>query len=282
MTPAPPRSGGTTLDERRIRVDGVEIAYWEAGGGSPVLFLHGLGGRKDNWTENFEAFARSHRTVALDLPGFGNSSKGEAPYGIAFFARTVRAFLGAIGLERPSLVGNSMGGHISLRFALDYPGDLDRLVLVDAAGANVGMDPTALPMNPQTLLDSEIPFEPTEDVLRMMMGFIVYENPPVAERLLAQALTDWKAPDARERRQAFLRSAVSLYESPLLDRLGEVRAPTLVVWGEKDRLVRRPNAFAFRDGIPGARLVMYERCGHVPMLERPADFNRDVLAFLAP
>src|SRR5271155_5267218 len=123
--------------ETQIDVNGLSLSVIDQGNGPAILFVHGLGGYKENWEENLGHFAANHRTIAIDLPGFGHSDKpADLPYGIEFFADTLCAVLDRLGIDRAHWVGNSMGGHVATFATLKYPARVDRLVLVDAAGTN--------------------------------------------------------------------------------------------------------------------------------------------------
>ena len=127
----------TMPTEKRLSLEGHEIAYWDEGEGVPLFFIHGLTASKESWTPNLAQFTGRYRVIALDLPGFGHSAKPPIDYSIALYGGVVSAFLANLGIERPHFIGNSMGGHISMLYALDRPTEVRSLVLVDAAGANV-------------------------------------------------------------------------------------------------------------------------------------------------
>jgi pimeloyl-ACP methyl ester carboxylesterase len=127
------------MQEKTIDVKGIKTSYMEEGTGAPVVFVHGLGGYKENWETNVPVFGERHRAIALDLPGYGRSEKPDVPYGPEFFASFVGKFMKALGVPRAHLVGNSMGGHLSLAAARTPT--VDRLVLVvhRRPGARAGL-----------------------------------------------------------------------------------------------------------------------------------------------
>ena len=134
---------------RRAEIHGSTVNYVDIGEGEgePVVFVHGLGGQWQNWLENIPRVARERRVIALDLPGFGRSAMPREEITIRNYARTVEALCQQLGLGRIALVGNSMGGFVSAEVVIDYPGRVERLVLVSAAGissANVHRAPTLL------------------------------------------------------------------------------------------------------------------------------------------
>jgi pimeloyl-ACP methyl ester carboxylesterase len=123
------------MNDRFVEVDGLRVRYRSAGEYGPVLvLLHGIGRTLEDWSENMLALGESHRVFAPDFPGCGFSDKPVLPYTIPFLAGFVRDFLRVLNLERVTLVGNSMGGGISLEFSAQFPGLLEGLVLVAPAG----------------------------------------------------------------------------------------------------------------------------------------------------
>ena len=121
--------------DRYVQVDGLRVRFWAKGEeGSALLLIHGLGASIETWKDNIHVLAQDHRVYALDLPGNGRSDKPPAPYSLADLAQFVREFMRVEGIERASLVGNSVGGAVSMQFAIQFPDQVDKLVLVDSAG----------------------------------------------------------------------------------------------------------------------------------------------------
>lgn len=273
------------MEERRREIDGVEISYFDEGEGDAVVFIHGLGGYKENWEFNLPHFSRNCRALALDLPGFGHSQKPKRDYSMAFMASTIKGWLDALGVSNPVLVGNSMGGAISTLYSLTYPGAISKLVLVDAAGVNI------FPAN--LLKQDNLPVEMfaaaatgnsdrsvREKAVRSFIRRIFHTEPPVMEKMVRHALEEYFGPDFQDRAQAFLSAAQQLFMTPLRGRLGEIRVPTWVIWGDDDRLLPIENAHAFQKELPHAKITVFPACGHCPMLEYPDEFNRSLDAFL--
>lgn len=262
---------------RRVRLPGAEVNYAEIGEGEPILFVHGLAGCWRNWLENLPHFGRTHRAIALDLPGFGDSPMPSWPIEMPAYGRLIHDFCEKLGIDRvAALVGNSMGGFVSTEAVIDRPARFERLVLVSAAG---------------------IGFAKAVGSPRVRARLNVFET---AMRLLARPHRTWFA-RPRGRRYAFgglVRSPNRLRPellSELLEpglrapgfaaairaiggydtrrRLTEIEIPTLVVWGLNDQVVRVEDAIGYHRLIPGSRLELFERTGHLPQLERPERFN---------
>jgi len=266
--------------EMQLDVNGIELSVIDQGEGPAVLFVHGLGGYKENWEENLGHFAARHRAIAIDLPGFGRSEKrADLSYGIEFFSDTLCAALDRLGVARAHWIGNSMGGHIAAFAALKHPARVDRLVLVDAAGTNQAEIAELIASNPAMAPNPDL--KPTPELIEIMIRNIIFFSPsPQIEKMIARAIEDLARPDAQFRQQATFHAFQSIIATPLTERLGDVSAPTLLMWGREDRLVSLANAELFAAKVAGAKLHVIDQCGHCPMLEKPDEFNRVVAEFL--
>src|SRR5918997_4962927 len=147
-----------TVEERSVDVDGLPIHYLSAGEGPPLVLLHGAGDNALDWRWMLPALARTHRVYAPDLPGSPDSARPVADYSSAFFERFITGFLDALGIERATFVGNSLGGLISLHLALSEPSRVDALVLVDSAGLGHEINPAFTSVNVPGLSELTFPF----------------------------------------------------------------------------------------------------------------------------
>jgi pimeloyl-ACP methyl ester carboxylesterase len=269
---------GSSVDPART-----EVSYVELGEGEPLVMVHGLGGCWQSWLENIPHFARDHRVIALDLPGFGESPLPGWEISIKAYGSVVNKLCRELGIDRVPLVGNSMGGFISAEVAVSEPTSVERLVLVGAAGVS----------------HARMFRAPAETMTRMARVAA-----PFAVRYRGQAL---RRPGLRHRvfRGLFYKPTalrpelvgeITRYglESPglvaalralagydILDRLDDVEIPTLIVWGQNDYVVPPRDALEYARLIPHSQLHIFNRCGHLPMAERPVRFNRLLEQFLA-
>jgi pimeloyl-ACP methyl ester carboxylesterase len=258
----------------------------DASAPTPIVWIHGLSGSWQNWLENLPVFARTRRCVALDLPGFGASEMPATPITISGYARTVDALLRELGVPRAVVVGNSMGGFISAELAIRFGTWVERLVLVSAAGLSIEHQRNESVLRTLRLVDG---------VVKMGTGWLASRSDALASRPRSRAAM-FNVVAAHPRRlpaplvaeqlrgsggPGFLDALDAITDYPIRDRLTEIRAPTLVVWGADDRLVPVADAWEFGDLIPDARVVVYEDTGHVAMLERPDAFNALVADFVA-
>jgi pimeloyl-ACP methyl ester carboxylesterase len=270
---------------RWVQIDGRQVNVVELGSGPPLVFVHGLGGSWTNWLENICEFADDHRVVALDLPGFGASDTPREKITIPGYAALLDALCSRLGIAGASFVGSSMGGLVCADLALRTPQRVERLCLTSAAGLSIDKLPIEHALRA---------LAPLERVIAFYGGLIAARAPLLASRrrlrklvlLLVVAHPDRLPPPlvaeliAGAGRPALLPGLRAISEYPIRDRLAEIACPTLIVWGERDRLVPVADASEFERLIPRARKIVYPDTGHLPMLERPACFNEDLRAFL--
>lgn len=273
--------------QRWVEVAGSAINVIEMGAGEDVVvFVHGLAGSWQNWLEQIPHFARERRVIAMDLPGFGHSEMPREPISIPGYGRCLDALLERLGVGRAAVVGNSMGGFIGAELAIQFPARVDRLVLVSAAGLSLeekrDRQMLALARRTQNIAAFVTGWVAAQsDVLtrrprlrRLLMQYVAYRAQDLPAALIAEQIRGSGKP-------GFIDALAALTDYSIGDRAGEISCPTLIVWGEKDRLVPVRAAWEFERLIPDARAVVWPDTGHVAMLERPAAFNALVDEFLA-
>jgi 3-oxoadipate enol-lactonase len=266
-----------------VTVAGRKLAYTEVSPPAPqgtILLLTGLAAKRQGWYHQLEAFGRHYRTIALDHRDAGDSDLTPGPYRISDQAADAVAVVRALGVERLHLVGISMGGFISLELILRHPTLVDRLVLVatSAGGPGAAQPRRRLMLKylaSALLLARAEPGERSRRVYSMIMGRgYARRHPEEMDRIATIARYQPMS------RAAFNRQLGAIRQHDVSQRLGEIRAPTLVIHGEDDPLVPVENGRHLARAIPGARLLIYPNTGHIPIIERAEMFNRDVLAFL--
>jgi pimeloyl-ACP methyl ester carboxylesterase len=270
--------------QRTLELGGRRVNVLDTGGSTPaLLFLHGWSSNWQIFLLNIAAFMDTHRVLALDLPGFGASELPREPLSIRDYARLVDAMCAELGVERVSVVGNSMGGFVGAELALSFATRVDRLVLVSAAG----------------LSTSELPRLPLLGAAR-----VVAAGMPLASRIepqvvrrprLRRAAMQWvirypeklSVPLAQELvlsfgKPGFVDGLRAIFDYAYRERLPEIEIPVLIVWGQNDLLVPVGDAFRYGRLIgANARVEVFEDTGHAPMLERPSRFNALLRGFLA-
>jgi pimeloyl-ACP methyl ester carboxylesterase len=261
------------------------LDYGEGDDRPAVMFIHGLSGCWQNWLENIPHFARNHRVIAVDLPGFGESEMPVEPISMKGYSDTIDALMTELGIDTAQIVGNSMGGFIGAELAIQHPARVERLVLVAAAGLSVEYIRTERTHGLR---------HRAENVAFFYIGWLASRSQTVARRrrlrsllLLLVAAHPQKLPPELTIEQVsgsgkpgFSDALDAMLDYPLRDRLEKITCPTFIVWGDKDRLVPVKDAAVFEKLISDSRAVVYKDTGHISMMERPARFNADVEAFL--
>ncbi|MFY9315002.1 MAG: alpha/beta fold hydrolase [Burkholderiales bacterium] len=275
----------TRFVDRYIQVGTIKARYWAAGeGGAPIVLLHGFGASVELWRFTLPALAKHHRVLAVDLPGFGRSDKPEAPYTLSYLAAFVRDFLDAMGMPRATLVGNSLGGGVALRFALDFPARLERLGLVAPAALGRGGSPLLRLMSLPGV--GELLSRPSRAGTARLFRLATHNPAVVTDTIVDEAYQLARLPGTQRGFLGALRALVNPLGQrreifgPILDGLPLIAAPTLVLWGRQDRFVPVAHAGAAR-AISGVRVEVWDPCGHLPMIERPGKFSALLLDFLS-
>jgi len=283
MNAATSAGGDGGLRMRHLETAVGRLSVTEAGAGPFVLLLHGLGATKVSFLPTVAALAGQFRTVAVDLPGFGDSVKPiRASYAPPFFARAVIALMDALELDRAHVVGNSLGGRVALKTGLLYPERVRRIGLLAPSLAWLRDRPWAPLLrlvNPQLGLIQPAP--------RFVVEAIV-------QRLIPGGREEWTAAGVDEflrsyltprGRAAFYAAARAIYlEEPrgpkgLWTRLSSLETDSLFIWGRKDPLVPIRFARHVREVLPTAEHLELD-CGHVPQLERPRETHEALAKFL--
>lgn len=278
--------------QRWIIVDGtpvntIAIGPQRADVGQPLVFVHGLSGSWPNWLEQLPVFAREHRVIAVDLPGFGHSPMPAEKLSIAAYARLLDQLLDQLGVDAAAVIGNSMGGFIAAELAIGYPQRVERLVLVSAAGISTHRHRGSTHAMPA--------LRKLEQILMAAGAWTASKSDTVATRarlreatlsVVARHPSRLPAPLAAEQlrgagKPGFLQGFEAVLDYEIRERLREIACPTLIVWGDHDRLISVRDADVFAELVPDSRKVVFDDTGHVAMLERPDAFNRLLAGFLA-
>ena len=255
---------------------GLNIHYHETGKGEPVIFLHGSGpgaSGYSNFKGNFPVFADAgFRALVPDLPGFGLSSKPEdAQYTLDFFVAGVHGLVERLDLSRFTLLGNSLGGAIAIKYALDHPQLVSRLILMAPGG--VEELSTYLQMEGISKMIQVFSAGPMDtESMRRLLTLQLFDASHITEELLAERVGVCAEQP---------RTVLSTMRVPnMAPRLGEIKCPVLGFWGTNDRFNPVGGAMKILENCPNARFVLLNRCGHWVMVEHRELFNRECLTFL--
>jgi pimeloyl-ACP methyl ester carboxylesterase len=270
-----------------MSVAGRPVNTIELGEGPTMVFVHGLSGSWPNWLEQLPVFAREHRVIAMDLPGFGHSPMPAETITISLYARILDSLLEALGVSAATLVGNSMGGFVSAELAIAFPQRVERLVLISAAGISTYRHRGAERIEPYLRRAAPIVAAYTgwtatrsdwiarrRGLRNLALGFVTRHPGRLPAPLAAEQIRGAGKP-------GFMQALRANLDYPVRERLPEIACPTLIVWGDEDKVIPVSDASVFEELIPNSRKVIFEDTGHMAMLERPGAFNELLAEFVA-
>jgi pimeloyl-ACP methyl ester carboxylesterase len=273
------RRDGQGLRISRVKTSNGRMAIQQAGEGPPVVMLHGLGGTKVSFLPTQAALAPSHRTIAVDLPGFGDSDKPVGSYDAKFFARWVVGLLDELEIDRAHVIGHSMGGRVAIELGMSHPDRVDCLAL----------------MTPSLAWLRDKRWTPYLKLLRPELAFLQPAPRLIVERFVRAAIPGanggWSAAGIDEFLRSYLspRGRVAFYAAArniyleegeeFWTRLEAVEARSLFIWGRRDQLIPVGFARHVRRALPAAEHIELD-CGHIPQFERPAQTHAALGRFL--
>jgi pimeloyl-ACP methyl ester carboxylesterase len=274
-----------TPEDQYIKVGDINTRFRTAGDkGTTVVLVHGIGDAVETWDPNINVLAGHHRVYALDMVGFGRSDKPLIRPSLPFGARFVSDFMDTQHIKRASVIGNSMGGAISLQFAIQFPDKLEKLVV--ESGAALGKGVTRLFRLSSLPVIGELLTRPSRKGTATLLKEVAYDPALITDELIELYYQLFSLPRAQKSFLTTLRVGVNVFGqrpqfvSSIVDNLGKITCPTLIIWGRQDRILPVEHARVAKDGIPNTELHILDPCGHGPHFERPDEYNRLVLEFL--
>lgn len=257
--------------------DGRAICSLLAGPGQApkIVFLHGLGGSQSTWQVVLGELVERYRLAALDLPGHGRSDKplpSETDYSVAGLAAAIAEAIQTLKLTPAIVVGHSLGGAVAMQIALDSPGLVQGLVLVDSAGLGAEISGELLDLMER---------EPGRETARGLLELFFEDRRLVVERGVDEMAQIQTGPGSWEAQRAVARAAFSRQgqQFAVRDRLGDIQQPSLVVWGAKDRVIPLAHGVAAVSALPDALFKVMPGIGHVPQVEDAAGLARAIDRF---
>jgi abhydrolase domain-containing protein 6 len=263
------------LEKKVVKVQDHEIVYLEGGKGDTILLVHGFTADKDNWTQFAKSLTPEFHVVALDLPGFGESSKiQERPYNIASQILRLDQFVSELKLNKFHIAGNSMGGSISGCYAAHFPDKVLTLGLFNTGGV-YSCEKSEL-MKRIEKGENPLLIERPDQYDKMLK--FVFVHPPTIPKPVKRYLTQ-KAIAAKAFNEKVLKDIFQ--ERYLMEGdLPKIKANTLILWGDTDRLIDVSCVKTLENGLNNSTTVVMKDCGHLPMLERPEETAGHYLAFI--
>jgi len=260
----------------KVPVRDINIYYEEAGSGTPLLLITGLGADLQSWANTAPALAKAHRVITFDNRGAGRTGAPDKPYSIDEMAEDACALLQSLGIAKAHVLGFSMGGAVAQELALNHPATVDKLILLSTMPRLDGYGRSLV----RNLIDARRSSMSREQNVRLM-GTLVYspallDDPARLEGAIQNSLRN----PYPQQDHAFIRQATAILGFDAHDRLKGLKQETLVVTGSDDVLVPPRNAKELASLIPNAKLVELPG-GHVGAMEFAADYNKAFLEFLA-
>jgi pimeloyl-ACP methyl ester carboxylesterase len=269
------------LGEQYTQVNGLNICYQEAGqGDETILIIPGLGTSVDFWQLVIPPMAEHYRVVAMDPPGFGKSDKPDVKYSLKWITQQIVDFMNERGIDRATLMGGSLGGHLAAMVAIHHPQRVDRLILMGSCGA--WPEPSIFVIaGLETLWQDPIVVDHLRRNWPKIYRDIISSDDAVARELLRYQMA------LRANRRAFWpegraasRSLKSIFYNSCRPCMDRITQPTLLVWGEDDRIHLLSEGIYFRQHLPDARLVIVPNSAHEVILDQPAVMIDLVLRFM--
>jgi pimeloyl-ACP methyl ester carboxylesterase len=260
--------------DKTVKVFGANIHYIEAGDAAKptVILLHGLGANLQSWQFNLAPFAQNYHVIALDQIGFGASDKPMLKYRVGTYVDFLDKFMFELKIDKASLVGNSLGGWVAALTAIKYPNRVEKIVLADAAGIK--------PSDVDLSLIYSLNYS-TRDEVRALVKMVFFNQAIFGSDVAIEQAMSLRIAAGDSYTINSLIESIKRSEDFLNGRLGEIKKPTLIIWGKQDGLLKLADGEKFNKEIPGSELVVFDQCGHVPQVEKAAEFNKAVMTFLA-
>ena len=270
-------------ESRYLTVDGIRIHYVVAGEGRPVILIHGLGASVVTWRNNFAALSQYYRVYAIDLPGHGDSSKPDIEYAPDTIVECIGKLVNELGIVRPAIIGNSVGGALAMMIAFRFPDLVSGLVLVGSAGLgreiSLYIRLLSVPLL-GTILESSKIGGP-----KLMLVNVFHDRSLATDELAEELYRSRRMPGAKEAVLRVIRNTVSIggvrQHFVFTDSLKRLKVPVMVVWGAQDKIFPAEHAYRVSEAIEGAWVEVFDECGHWPHMEKADAFNSLVLRFLS-
>ena len=253
-------------------VNDYAIRYLDNGprDGRTLVLLHGIGASAERWSRVIPTLSKYFSVITPDIVGFGYSDKPTVEYTMDFFLDFFNGFLDSLNISKASMIGSSFGGHLATEFAIRFNRKIDRLVLASPGGIMRTSTPT---------LDGYImaALYPTYENAFKAFREMAHDPDAVNEEIVMDFVNRMRLPNAK---YAFMSTLLGMRYAPKLQgRLGKIISPTLLVWGDSDRMIPVQYSKEYTE-IPDSEIVVIKNCGHTPYVEKPMTFNKLVLKFL--
>ncbi|MFY0608321.1 MAG: alpha/beta hydrolase [Cyclobacteriaceae bacterium] len=266
-----------------ITVDGMEVHIRDEGSkndSAPIVLIHGTGASLHTFDEWAAKLKDQRRVIRMDLPAYGLTGPfPDANYSKGHYVDFMNNFLTTLKVKQCILAGNSLGGEIAWRYALKYPSMVDKLILIDAAGypTNSKNKPIAFELAKIPVVKNIFTYITPRFLVKSSVLNVYHNKSKVSEDLVDRY---FELALRAGNRQAFVDQFASKKDTLAIKNIGEIRQPTLLLWGDQDLLIPVGNAHKFHKDLPNDTLVILKNAGHVPMEELPTESLKVVTTFL--
>ncbi len=274
--------------KKAVLSDDITMAYVDEGtGDQTIIFVHGLGSYLPAWEKNIEGLKSNYRCIAIDLPGYGKSSKAIHSGTMEFYADAIKSFMDKLGLQKAVIAGHSMGGQIAVVMALKYPDYVDKLVLVSPAGIETFTEGQKEWFR-NVMTVAGVKNTPVQQI-RANLTANFYNLPEDAEFMITDRIAMRDAEYFDNYCYTVVQSVNGMVDQPVYDFLPDIKQKTLILFGENDNLI--PNPYlnpgftsdigkVAEERIPDSKLIVVPSCGHFVQFEKAEVFNNAVRDFL--
>ncbi len=277
--------GKEIFKDHYIKVGNINTRYWTAGNKGPVvIFLHGVGCHVEFWEKNISAFSKNHRVFAVDVVGYGRTDKPEVDYTFELMGNFVLDFMKVMNIKKASLVGNSMGGGISIWVASEAPEQVEKVVLVDPVGIGRGLFPVMRLMTLPFL--GNILTKPGRKGVLLQMKSCLADPSNVDEDFIDRTTVINELPGNQRSFLSLLRLTADMggVKKKLItdfrERISKIKSPILIIWGKQDMVLPITDIEAAVKTFDNARFYVIDQAGHCPQIDKPLEFNETVFDFL--
>ena len=277
------------LPVKTIQINSDTIAYADNGGGEKtLLFVHGLSSNLDSWKKNIAGLSSDYRCIAVDLPGYGKSSRSKTDYSLAEYADILNKMVEKMGLENVVLAGHSMGGQIAMHSVLKYPDSYKKLILIAPAGIETFKAEEAAVMKASYTPAMVVATSDEQVLANYKLNF--YSFPEDAQAMVDDRIAMKSAADFPEYAETVVNNIHAMLAEPVIDRIGEIEVPVLMIFGKNDMLI--PNKYfhpsesidslieTSREKFNNIEVRTINEAGHFVNFEQAEKVNKEIRDFL--
>jgi pimeloyl-ACP methyl ester carboxylesterase len=272
----------------KTALENPSISFIDQGSGEQTIILvHGLASNAGFWRYNIPELSKKYRVIALDLPGYGKSEKGNYLYSMSFYAEQIKKIIDKLNLKNVIYIGHSMGGQIGIKLAIKYPNLLTKLILASPAGFEEFQQGEGDWL--RNVMTMKFIKATTEEGIRRNLSSNFYSWDDKWEWMVEERVRMRKASDFNEFTYTVVRCVNGMLDEPTFDKLSQIKTPTLIIYGKYDGLIPNPylnpgyTSDVFEKGakdIADVKLIEIDNAGHMIQIEKPDEFNKAVLDFL--